>query len=545
VTVERAGYEETDPVKAKRVEDALRLAERLGGETERLIGQDLPAEVLAFAQRENITQIVVGRSRAGFWATLMGRSLSNAIVRRSKNISVHVVIGGAEKDEPARRDWSLSRVMGAPIGALAAVASVAVAVGLGYGLDIWLHLPNLSMIFLTAVLFCAVQFGLRSSVAAAILSFFAYDFFFIDPRYEFTIREPQEFFALLIFLVVAVFTGLLAGRARDQAQSVRENARTTQSIYELSRKLSGAPTIDDILLAATIYMHKTLGARCVVMMLPEEGELKLTAAWPPIDELDPGEMGAARWAFEKAEEAGWRTGTLPNIRFQFRPLVTTRGVGGVCGVEPADLGATIAPERERALNLILEQTAIAIDRAQLVKDSVKTAALEENEKLRQTLLSSLSHDLRTPLAAITGAVTTLRQFGETIAPAQRQDLLASIEEEAGRLTRFVANLLDMSRIEAGALKPRRDYVDVAEVVRGAVERARKTFPDQQIATNLARDLPFIKGDANLLEQVLFNLLDNAQKYGGGAGATVHARQRGAAVQISVTDEGEGVKAADL
>jgi two-component system, OmpR family, sensor histidine kinase KdpD len=544
VSVQLAGREETDP-KARRLEEALRLAERLGGETERLIGQDLPAEILQYAQRENITQIVVGRSRANAWASLMGRSLSSALVRRSKNISVHVVVGETETREPAFRPSSWFKVAGLPVAAAAAIASVAVAVGLGYGLDVWLHLPNLSMIFLTAVLFCAVQFGLRSAVVAAVLSFFAYDFFFIDPRFEFTIAEPQEFFALLIFLVVAVFTGLLAGRARDQARSVRDGARTTQSIYELSRKLSGAAALDDILLAATIYMHKTLGARCVVMMLPEDGELRLSAAWPPIDELDPGETSAARWAFEKAEAAGWRTGTLPNVRFQFRPLVTTRGVGGVCGIEPADSNATIAPERERALNLILEQTAIAIDRALLVKDSVKTAALEENEKLRTTLLSSLSHDLRTPLASITGAVTTLRQFGESMAPAQRDDLLASIEEEAARLMRFVANLLDMSRIEAGALTPRRDYVDVAEVVRAAVERARKVFPGAQITTSLARDLPLIKGDANLLEQVLFNLFDNAQKYGGGAGALVHARRLGADVQISVTDEGPGVKPADL
>ena len=181
----------------------------------------------------------------------------------------------------------------------------------------------------------------------------------------------------------------------------------------------------------------------------------------------------------------------------------------------------------------------------LVKDSVKTAAWEENEKLRNTLLSSLSHDLRTPLASITGAVTTLRQFGETMAAPQRADLLASIEEEAARLMRFVANLLDMSRIEAGALAPKRDYVDVAEVVRAAVERARKVFPGAEITTSLARDLPFIKGDANLLEQVLFNLFDNAQKYGGGAGALVHARRLGADIQISVTDEGPGVKPADL
>jgi len=349
----------------------------------------------------------------------------------------------------------------------------------------------------------------------------------------------------VIFLIVAVFTGLLAGRARDQAQSVKINAKTTQSLYELSRKLSGAATLDDILLAATVYMHKTLNARGVVLLLPEDGELNLSAAWPPVDELSPGEMSAAQWAFDKAEEAGWRTGTLPNVRFQFRPLVTTRGVGGVCGVEPADPGEPISPEHERALNLILEQTAIAVDRSLLVRESVKTAALEENERLRETLLASLSHDLRTPLASITGAVTTLRQLGEKMSQEQRADLLASIEEEAGRLSRFVANLLDMSRIESGALHPRRDYVDVADVVRAAVERTRKTFADQQTLTNLARDLPFIRGDSNLLEQVLFNLLDNAHKYGGDAGAVVHARRDGGDVVISVTDEGPGIKQSDL
>jgi two-component system, OmpR family, sensor histidine kinase KdpD len=546
VSVQLAGRDESDPAKAKRIDDALRLAERLGGETERLIGNDLPGEVLSYARRENITQIVVGRSRAGFLARLMGRSLSSAIVRRSPNISVHIVTGDdAAPSPPRRRFWPGAWLEDLPVAVVAPLASVAMAVLIGHYLELWLRLPNLSMIFLAAVLFCAIQYGIRSSIAAAILSFFAYDFFFIDPRYEITIAEPQEFFALVIFLIVAVFTGLLAGRVRDQSFSVQRNAQTTQSLYELSRKLSGSASLDDILLAATVYMHKTLGARSVVLLLPEDGELRLTTAWPPVDALDPGEMSAAQWAFDKAEASGWRTGTLPNVRFQFRPLVTTRGVGGVCGVEPSNSLDPISPEQERALNLILEQTAIAVDRSLLVKESVKTAALEENERLRETLLASLSHDLRTPLASITGAVTTLRQFGDKMASEQRQDLLASIEEEAGRLTRFVANLLDMSRIESGALNPKRDYVDVPDVVRAAVERSRKIFPDQRISTNLARDLPLVRGDANLLEQVLFNLLDNAHKYGGDAGAAIHARRDADDIVISVTDEGPGVKPTDL
>jgi len=527
------------------VDAALRLAQSLGAETTRLVGHDLPAEILGYAERENITQIVVGRSKAGFLGRLAGRSLSEALARRARLVGVHIITGDKPREAPRGRRFAIAFDRGLPIGALAAAGSVAVAVAVGEALDRWLRLPNLSMIFLIAVLLSAARFGVRAAIAAAVLSFLAYDFFFVPPYYQFTIAEPQEFFALVIFLAVASLVGWLAGRARDQERLARASAQATSSLFDFSRKLSGAVTLDDVLDTTTVYAHKTLKARGVVLLLPEDGELTLSAAWPPIDELDPGEHGAARWAFDKSEPAGWRTGTLPNVRFQFRPLVTSRGVVGVCGLEPADLGATISPTLEHALNLILEQAAIAIDRALLVKDSVRTVALEENEKLRGTLLASLSHDLRTPLATITGAVTTLRKFGDGMAPEQRADLLASIEEESARLTRFIANLLDMSRIEAGALKPKQDLVDVAEVVRAAIERAGKAFPGQPVMTSLARDLPYVRCDANLLEQVLFNLLDNAQKYGGGGRVSVHARRDGAKVLVSVTDEGPGIKPTDL
>jgi two-component system sensor histidine kinase KdpD len=545
VTVDTPGRAETPDESVRQVDDALRLAQSLGAEVSRLVGHDVPAEILLYAQRENITQIVVGRSKAGVLGRLAGRSLSEALVRRAALIGVHVVTGDKPREAPRR--WSFRALLGRglPIGATAAVGSVAATVGAGELLNMWLRLPNLSMIFLIAVLFCAARFGARAAILAGVLSFLAYDFFFTEPLYKFTIDEPHEFFALVIFLIVAILVSWLAGRARDQERLARENARATQSLFELSRQLSGAVALDDILQAATIYAQRTSSARCVAMLLPEEGDLALSSAWPPIDALDAGETGAARWAFEKSEAAGWNTGTLPSVRFQFRPLVTSRGVVGVCGFEPADPAAPLPPTIEHALTLILEQAAIAIDRANLVKASVRTMALEENERLRTTLLASLSHDLRTPLATITGAVTTLRKFGEAMAAEQHADLLASIEEEAARLTRFIANLLDMSRLEAGALRPSSDYVHVAEIVRASVDRAAKAFPAQSFAASVARDLPFVRGDANLLEQVLFNLLDNAQKYGGGGRVTVHARRDGGAVLISVSDEGPGIKPADL
>jgi len=547
-TVDRPGAEGLPG--SRRVEDALNLARGLGARTVRLISHDLTGEILRYAQRENITQIVVGRSRAGWLRRFLGRSLSDSLLRGADRVGVHVVTGSEPSDGATPRRRLAERVGAAlrpisPLALLGAVGSVAAAIGLGELLTAWMPLPNVSMIFLTAVLFCAVQVGMRAAIAAAVLSFLAYDFFFIPPLYEFTIAEPQEFFALVIFLVVASLVGWLAGRARDQERLAMESAGMTRSLFDLSRELSGAVALDAIVEAATAYAQKALSARGAVMLLPEDGELRIAAAWPPLEDLSAGEAGAARWAFEKGEAAGWSTGTLPNVRFQFRPLTTHRGVVAVCGFEPRDPGAPPPPTLDHALGLVLDQAAIAIDRARLAKDSLRAAALEDNEKLRATLLASLSHDLRTPLTSITGAVTTLQRFGESMTPEKRRDLLDSIEEEAGRLARFIANLLDMSRIEAGALRPRREPIEIDEIVRAAVGRARKTFPDKTFTVSLAPDLPLAIGDANLLEQVLFNLLDNAQKYGGDGPVAVHARRVGEEAQMSVTDDGPGIRPGDL
>lgn len=543
VFVERPGQEETDTNRIRRVDDALRLAERLGATTERLSANDLPATLLRFARRENFTQIVVGRSRAGFFARLARRSLTQELVRSARDIAVHVVTDASEAPAPRRyeRPPALSLLGAAGAAALA----VSAAVGFGLLLDRWLHLPNLSMVFLVAVIFCALRFGLFSAITAAIFSFLAFDFFFVAPLYQLTISEPQEFLALVVFLVVAVITGMLAGRVREHSLALTQRIDAARALFEFSRKLSAAANIDDVAWVAAAQTQKALGARSVAILAPQDSELQMAAAWPPIDALEVTDMSAARWAHEKGENAGWRTGTLPNARYQFWPLLTPRGVVGVCGVEPKTREQPFSPQEERLLSSILDQTGTAIDRARLIEHSIRAAALEENEKLRQTLLSSLSHDLRTPLASITGAVTSLRELGDKMSPSERQDLLASIEEEAGRLSRFVKNLLDMSRIEAGALEVRRDWVDVADAVRAAAGRTRRTFPDMKITVSVAPALPFIRADANLLQQVLFNLLDNAHKYGGGSAAAVHARQEGQDVVVTVTDEGPGVKPGDI
>jgi two-component system, OmpR family, sensor histidine kinase KdpD len=543
VTVERAEQGRNSET-ASRIAKTFGLVERLGGDAMRLQGADFPGAILRLARRENITQIVLGQSHAGLWRRLRGRSLVDEIVRRAGAIEVHVV---PRERMPGRswlrHDWTLdSRSLGVEIAA--ALGSVACAVLLGDALSAVLRLPNLSMIFLAAVLFCGVRFGTRAAVLASLASFVAYNFFFIEPIYTFTVAEPQELFALLIFLGVAVLTGSLAGRVRDQRESVMKTAAVTQSLYDYSRKLSGASTEDDILWAAAAHLHATFGGR-VVVLVAEGQDLVTRAAWPPDAQLDAAALSAARWAYEKREPAGLATGTLPSVAFQFRPLVAARGAIAVCGLEPRARDQPVAADDERALTAILDQTAIALDRALLARDAVNAAAMQENERVRDALLASLSHDLRTPLATIAGAATSLRALGDKMSAVERVELLSSIEDETARLSRFVSNLLDMSRIEAGGLKVNRELVEIADIVQRAAERSRKAFPTEAVRVNVAPDLPFVRGDDRLLEQVLFNLLDNAHKYGGDGGAVVHARKEGDEVVVSVTDEGPGVKPADL
>ena len=543
VHLEQLGAEATDPGAMKRIDEALRLARRLGAETTRISAQNLPAELLRFARRENITQIVIGRSSTGWLGYLSGRSLSNQVIWQARDIAVHVVTDGASPRQRPRL-WPVV-AGGSAAGYLAAAASVAFAVVIGMVLQAWFVLPNLSMLFLTAVLYCAFTQGVASAIAAAILSFLAYNFFFIPPIYTFTIAEPSELFALLIFLVVAVLTGGLAGRVREQADAIRRRGISSQRLYEFSRKLSGAANLDDLLWTVAGSIAASIDG-AALMLMDEGKDLTIKSSWPPEDELGTADWAAARWSAAHREAAGFQTPTLPAAVHQFRPLVTSRGVVGVIGLQ-AKLGLDrLTSEDERVLSAMLEQTAVAIERSQLSGETLKAQALVESERLRSALLSSISHDLRTPLASIVGSVTSLRTLGGQMTAEARADLLATIEEEAARLSRFVSNLLDMTRLEAGALELKRDWVDVGDVVREAAKIARRSFPKRATVVDLPPNLPLVRGDSKLLVQVVFNLLDNAGKYAEGETATVvSAFQNGSDVVIYVTDQGVGIAEPDL
>ncbi|MBT9373307.1 sensor histidine kinase KdpD [Rhizobium sp. CSW-27] len=543
VSIERADQATATRAGLERIDQIFHLAEQLGAETRHVIGADFVEEILKLARREHATQIVIGARPRSLWRRFVSPSLPDALARRAGGLSLHLVTAEGEAvaagPRPKPLSWRSSRLRRA---AWVAPGLVAVTTGIGVGIDRLMHLPNISLLYLVAVLCAAVTGGYTAALLAAALSALAYNFFFIAPLYTFTIASPHEVFAVLAFLAVAVIAGGFASRIQRQSETAQVRATALQSLYEFSRKLAGTGKSDDAIWATVSQLQASL-RRNVVLMVPEADELRLAAAWPPDAELDVTDMAAARWTHGKREKAGQGTGTLPNSRFEFRPLLGPNGVVGVCGVETA--GAVLDLHEERVLAAILDQTTLALDRARLLKESVAQAARLEGERYREALLSSLSHDLKTPLATITGAVTSLRELGGRMDAESRDDLLQSIEEEGSRLNRFVANLLDMTRVEAGTLKPSQDWVDVADVVQSAVERIRRQAPGHAIETGIAADLPLIEADGVLLGQVLFNLLDNAVKYGGDSPVHVYARRDGQAVLISVTDLGRGIPSEDL
>lgn len=542
VSIERADREVETPERLQRIETLFRLAEQLGAETRRIIGNDFVEEILKLARREHVTQIVIGTRKRKPWQKLVSRSLPDALSRSASGLGIHIVTPDGTAPETRRVPFTMPKASSLRQSALSALGFVTLTAMIGKGIDLFVDLPNISLLFLLAVLGASVVGGYAAAFLAAALSALAYNFFFIDPIHTFTIAAPHEVFALFIFLAVAMIAGGFASRIREQAEVARYRATALQSLYDFSRKLASTAKGEDAIWLAVSQLQASLKRR-VVLLLPRKGDLAVAAAWPPDTELDVTDLTAARWTHDKREPAGHGTGTLPNSRFEFRPLLGPHGIVGVCGIEHS--GERLDLNAERSLTAILDQTAIALDRARLADETVEQAARLEGERYREALLSSISHDLRTPLATITGAVTGLRELGERMTPENRDDLLQSIEEESGRMSRFVANLLDMTRIEAGTLKPKQDWVDIADVVQSAVERTRKHAPGRSIETGIAADLPLIRGDSVLIGQVLFNLLDNAVKYGGEEPVNVYARRDGKDVLISVTDHGKGIPPEDL
>ena len=541
--VERPNRPSRDPSAARRVTEALKLAEQLGAATVVLTGDDLPETVLAYARRNNVTQIVMGKSPDKLWRVVTGRSLARVLMQRSGGAALHFVGAGAPDadqrpvDAPPRlavlKDWP---------GYAWGLGMVAAANGLAFFLDRYSTGADLAMIFLASILITGLVFGLRAAIAASALAILTYNFFFLEPRFSLQIGHAADVFTFAIFLAVAAVTGWLTGRVKDQARLSSQRAAAVTSLLAASRRLSAASTQDEAAQILAEQAQAASGGRALVLM-PKDDELVQAAGAPGMVNLSTGAMAAARWAWEKGEAAGAGTGTLPQVGWTFWPLVGVRGRAGVAGVEAHDPRGA---DQERLVEAMLDQGAVALERAELAAATVENAALRRSDKLRAALLNSISHDLRTPLATVMGSATTLIDYGKSLKPEVRADLLISIREEAERLNRYVGDLLDMTRLEGGALKTRAEWVDVREVLGEAIKRVERRLEKRTMTRDFPAVLTSVECDPGLLEQAIVNILENAIAYGpDGSRIDVAAYEDRANVVIAIDDEGPGIPQAEV
>ena len=517
----------------------LGLAAQLGAEVDLRAGPDLVGVVLEALNRHNATHLVMGRAKPQLWRRLLGRTLANQLMRRASNVAVHVV---PLADAPARKavpprpaPWF---AWAGAAGLVAGITGGAVATGP-------IMPPQaVGMIYLAAVVVAGSYAGLRIALFAAALGFLMWDFFFLPPLYQFSIGSVEDVVALLVFVLVAGVSGSLASKVRAEAQSGQARIEGLRRIAQFSRRL-GEPTTEPELLAEIARQAAGIMGRALVLCRVGD-DLVVRASEPEgQDEMDVASWAAARWCADRNETTGRGTPTLPSAAFRFLPMRTVRGHLGVLGVRAVP-ERTLDEPTLQTLSSLADQAAVALERVTLANESARSTAMAETQKLRTALLNSLSHDLRTPLTAIRGAAETL-QMGDRLSAGARTDLLASIQENTERMTRFLASIMDLTRLESGQIEPRLAAVPVAELIDAAVARVPGL---DTVAVSVPDDLPAVRADPELLEQALVNVLDNAHRYAPATSlvrvtARVTAGAAAGRVTIQVSDEGVGITAVDL
>lgn len=520
---------------------ALALAERLGARTARLVAANAAPEIMRHARRNNVTQIVLGRPRRRLRHRFQ-QPLQEALAGLADGVALHLVPTAAPSPRKDQKRWNLPALPHLS-AILIAVLGIGAVVACGTLLPDLRSQPNVGMLFLAVVLANAVRHGLYTALGTALLAFLAYNFFFTEPLFTLNVSHWHDVLALIVFLGVAATTGILAGRVRDQVAAARARMAALQTLYDFARRLGQAKTQDALLHAVVLQAHRLTG-RAAIILLPGPDGLGIRYSWPPEDAIGDIDRGAANWSVARAEPAGAHTNTLPAAVWHFRPMRSGAGAVGALGV----LGAPgpMEPDLAQTIDAMLDQAAVAVDRISFALQAAEAEALAESGRFRSALLSSVSHDLRTPLTSILGAVSALRRDPDRYTAAARADLLATIEEEAGRLDRFVANLLDITRIESGAVAPKRDWLPVAEVVDTAMRRMAGRLAGRRVVRHIAEGLPMLRADHVLLEAVLVNLLDNALKHATNATTIeIGARAAGGILALSIADDGEGIGADDL
>lgn len=490
-----------------------------------------------------MTRIVVGKSRSPSWRRLFRRTLVDDLLRNSREIDIHV-IHGVEEPEDKPPPPQAHRVAWRQYARSLAVVALC---GL---IDAWMFRidlaeANLVMVFLLGVVFSAARYGRGPGVLASIASVLAFDFFFVPPYLTFVVSDAQYVLTFIVMFAFALLTSALTARIREQAQVSRGRARRTEALYRMGQRLTGQVGIHQISSVAVQQLTALFGGGAAIFLPDAQKRLKLAAGSQAEFALKENEAAVAQWVFTHQKQAGLGTDTLPSADALYLPLIGPQGSVGVLAIRPAEVEQLLSYDQRQLLETFASQIALALEREQLAAQVQSVLVQAETERLRSSLLASVSHDLRTPLAVIAGASSSLLEAEGSLSPETRRELYQTIFDDSHRLSRLVDNLLDMTRIESGSVAVNRQLHVVEELIGSALHRMRKRLAGRPVTTRLPDDLPLAPLDGELVEQVLVNLLENIEKYTPpGSTVEISARQAEGELVVEVADSGPGLSPGD-
>lgn len=519
--------------------EAFRLAEELGASTRSLNGDDRAAEILAYAREQNVTHIVIGAASRPLWFELLRGSMIRRLVRGGGDIAIEICPREEKKAGAVIGESLRPPALGPPGGYVVGLMFVGLATAFAVTLDQWTDLPNISLVFVLAIIAAAIRYGMAVSIFTAIASALAYNFFLIPPLHSFTIATPTNTYAFFFFIAIGLAVSGVSARTRAQTLIARRQARRAVDLETFARGLVGKEEETEIAESTAETASKLLFARVVVLSW-RYNDLEMIGEAPGPEMLGADDMAAAKWAFAQRREAGRGSDTLHGAKWLFVPIPGERGFVGVIGVRPLDDAERLDPDQRRVVDLLIAQAGVALDRARFQHDAADARVEAESERLKGTLLASVSHDLRTPLATIRTAIESLQRFGDKHDRETRDALLNTAGDEVRKLSRFIENLLDMGRIDAGVVRVRKAPIEVADLVERAIDRASTSLQGRIVSRDVSVGLPRVLVDADLAEGALTNILENAGKYApNGSVILVRAHRQDHAIAIEVLDEGAG------
>lgn len=540
-TVEGALFGEMPAEPRERLSAHLALAQRLGAQTLVLRGDDTAGALLDAAADQGVSRIVVGRPRRPWWRRVLRRSVVDELVRRAGDVDVVVTAlpeHGVERPRESpgerrlrarRREWLFALV---PVFACTVLCHFTRGV---------FSLADQAMIYLLGVLVASSALSRGPSLLAAVASILALNYFFVEPYFTFAVADTRYVVTFLVMLAVAVAVSRRTVLLREQTDEARERERRTSALFALGRDVAAADEPVPVAEAAVAHVASLLRCDAAVFGVARDGALEKLAG-DPRDRLgSERELAVARWVHENGLPAGVGTDTLPASGALYLPLEGERGPLGVLGVLLRERGEPLSPSERQVLETFVAQTGLALERVDLRAQAARARSSAEAERTRSALLGAVSHDLRTPLASMTGAAQVLLDQQATLSPADRDALLESVRDEGERLGRLVGNLLDLTRIESGGQEPKREWVPVEELVESALLRIEKALAGHDVKKTTPKDVFVVPVDPLLVEQVLVNLLENAAKYSApGTPIEIDVQREGDEARFEVRDRGRGI-----